>query len=330
MRNGMQENRRVNCGLKTKKFGRLSAIRSHDRPIIWSIYTVFRNFNLAFITLALFLGACGGGSSSDSDSSGASAYTITFSEDSMQAEGRSVISFTIADSSGNGIAGLGPAVSTWMEMETKNHSTPMSEVTDNGDGSYTVEIYYLMSSTMNGMSMGTWHVDVTVGDQMASHYPEVMMSMGDTTKVTLKNDSDQFAGMLGPETRSYFIFLESCGGSMQDNLFEVYLATRDSMMSHPPVYTGQTLHDAGSHEMAISGVTIEASSDNGATWWTMTQMGGGMFSISGLDGMVDGVQGTILVKLAVNGVQYSTDGATASGENAYQTFSVTPGSSMSM
>lgn len=272
----------------------------------------------------IFISACGGSSGGDGS------YTIEFSNVSSQMEGKSTFLITIKNSSGDGVSDLSPEISVWMAMESMNHSTPMGSVTDNGDGTYTVVVYYLMASSMNGMSMGTWNVDVTVGDQTETFNPDVMMAMGDTARVTLKNQDDQFAGMMGASVRSYYIFKESLMGSTGSHMFKVFLATRESMMDHPAVYTGQTLTDANGASWAVNSVTLEVSTDNGASWASMTENGSGYFSVSGLAGLVDGSEGSILVRLSINGAQYTTDGAAASGDNAYQTFTVTPGSSMSM
>ncbi len=47
-----------------------------------------------------------------------------------------------------------------MHMVGMDHSTPVDSITDNGDGTYTCIVYYLMSSVMSGKSKGYWELEV--------------------------------------------------------------------------------------------------------------------------------------------------------------------------
>lgn len=283
------------------------------------------------------LAACGssssGGSTGADDSSTTTAQTATyrveFTPVTSQAEGRSVFTVTVTNkTSETPVSGLSGFINVWMAMESMNHGTPMGTVTDNGDGSYTVVAYYLMASVMNGMRMGTWNVDVTVSGEQATFNPEVTMAMGGTAKATLKNDADMIASMTGAETRPYYLFKESLTGSTGSHAFKIFLATRESMMSHPAVYSGQSLTDENGASWPVNSVTLQVSTDGGASWTDMAEEGSGYFSVSGLAGLSDGEEGSILVRLFINGTQRTTDGQAASGENAYQVFTVTPGASM--
>jgi hypothetical protein len=54
-----------------------------------------------------------------------------------------------------------------------------------------------------------------------------------------------------------------------------------------------------------------------------TDNGNGHWSLSGLSDLSSGVSTTIYIKLQVNGQDKTTDGAAASGANAYTSFVVT-------
>lgn len=286
--------------------------------------------------LTASLAACGssssGGSTGADDSSTTSAQTATYKVEftpvTAQTDGRSVFTVTVTSkTSGAPVTGLSDFINVWMAMEA-NHGTPVGSVTDNGDGSYTVVVYYLMASMMNGVRMGTWNVDVTVAGEQATFNPEVTMAMGGTAKATLKNDADMIAGMTGAETRPYYLFKESLTGSTGSHTFKIFLATRESMMVHPAVYSGRSLTDENGASWPVNSVTLQVSTDGGGNWTDMTEEGSGYFSVSGLAGLVDGAEGSIYVRLFINGAQYTTDGSAAAGENAWQVFTVTPGASM--
>jgi hypothetical protein len=73
-----------------------------------------------------------------------------------------------------------------------------------------------------------------------------------------------------------------------------------------------------------SPITVQASSDGGSTWLTATDNTNGHWSVSGFSNLVSAQTGTIYVKLNVNSQDKTTNGAAASGGNAYATFVVTP------
>ena len=111
----------------------------------------------------------------------------------MAMAGKSTFRFEITNRSDSSpVLGLTPMVMPMMHMAADHkHTTPLTAVTDNGDGTYTVTVYYLMPSSMNGLSMGTWDLGVTVENETVHFNPNVMMSMGDTFKVTLKGVEDK-------------------------------------------------------------------------------------------------------------------------------------------
>ena len=187
-----------------------------------------------------------------------------------------------------------------------------------GTVSYDVTVYYLMASSMNGNRMGDWELQITVGDETAKVYPEVMMAMDGTARATLKNDSDMVAGMSGAaETRTYYLFKDSLSGSNGSHMFSLKIATRESMMKHPAVSVGTELTNEKGAKWTVSGMTVRGSTDK-STWVTFTDKGNGHWSGMGIAGLMDGMEGKIYIEMTINGVSY-----TASGSPAI--FTVTPG-----
>lgn len=248
-----------------------------------------------------------------------SSYEIKYTPTTTPTEGKSEFTLTITKlSDDSGYSGANPAVKPVMVMSSMEHGSVLDIVTDNGDGTYDVIVYYLMASTMNGNSMGTWELYVTVDDETGTVYPSVMMSMGDTAKATLKNDSDMIAGMTGAaETRSYYLFKDEISGSTGSHMFSLMIATRESMMSHPAVFVGSQLTDENGSAWTVSTMSVQASTDQ-STWISLMDNGDGHWSGMGITGLTDGMEGTIYVQMTINGLTYTASGSPAA-------FTVTPG-----
>ena len=166
--------------------------------------------------------------------------------------------------------------------------------------------------------MGDWELQITVGDETAKVYPEVMMAMGGTAKATLKNDKDMVAGMSGAaETRTYYLFKDSLSGSNGSHMFGLKIATRESMMSHPAVSVGSELTNEKGAKWTVSDMSVRASTDK-STWVTLADKGNGHWSGMGIAGLMDGMEGKIYVEMTINGVSYTASGSPA-------VFTVTPG-----
>jgi len=225
-------------------------------------------------------------------------------------------------SDGSAATGLTISLMPKMHMATKSHSTPADTVIDNGDGTYSCTVYYLMAS---GPGMGFWELIVTIGSGMSGEsaifYPQVAMAMGTTTvRATLKGQADTITGSMGASKRSYYLFND---GSTTTTSFNLFIAANESMMSYPAVSEGTTLHDAASTAWTVSPITVSVSTDN-ITWVSATDNTGGHWTVSGLTGLSSGQTGTIYVKLTVNGEQKTTDGNALSDTNGYASFTVTP------
>ncbi len=216
----------------------------------------------------------------------------------------------------------------WMHMATRSHSSPWDNaIVDNGDGTYSFTVYYLMSTAMNGISMGYWHVEFLIGGtETATFYPTVAMAMGsDTVRAALKGQLDNIAAAPSTEQRTYYLFKD--GGMSYDNTssshtLNLFLAAKESMESFPAIAVGTVLHDAAGTPWTVTTAAVEASTDN-TTWLPGTNTAGGHWSIPGLTGLTRGSAGTVSVRVAINGERKTTNGGVPAGANEYATFAVT-------
>jgi hypothetical protein len=102
----------------------------------------------------------------------------------------------------------------------------------------------------------------------------------------------------------------------------------ETMMSFPALETSMTLMSGmGGTPLTVTGVTVEASDDDGSSWKTGSTDGtSGIWSFSGLS--LNSGENTIRVKLTVtstvNTEVKTTDGQTAVADtNDFATFTVT-------
>lgn len=225
-------------------------------------------------------------------------------------------------------------VTPFMYMATKSHTSPVdTAITDNGDGTYSCNVYYVMSSAMSGMSMGVWELKVTIDNSESAYfYPVVDMAMGNTPLTKLSGVSDSIMGMAGIEKRTWFLFSEDLVPDMGGTYsFKLFIATKEMMTSFPAVSTNSVLKNENKADWTVNPILVEASTDKN-TWVTATETGGGHWTIPGLTGLTNGTAGKIYIRLTVNSEQKTTDGngVAADGTNSYQTFTVTPGGGMAM
>ncbi len=245
-------------------------------------------------------------------------------------EGKTNFKLSISNlSDGSPASALSPGLMPMMHMADRTHSTPVDAIINNGDGSYTATVYYLMPSTMmTGDSMGYWDLGVMVNMSETTHFfPDVMMAMGDTPRVTLKglDGDDVIPSMLGDTPRNYLVFngglTETVGNQHK---FEVFLAAMESMMKFPAIDVGLVMNASTAYELTVSSVAVEMSSDDGASWVTANNDGSGHFSAN-LSGLTTGTAAPVRVRVKVNGVYKTTDAAApVTDTNDYQTFTATP------
>ncbi len=277
-------------------------------------------------------------------------------------EGKSTCTLTITNNGdGAPATGLDISLMPMMNMAMHSHSTPVDGCVEQADpaGTYRCTVYYLMASKMvNGMSMGFWDLKMTIGGEEAHFYPSVTMAMGgDTAKAVLQGQTDKIAGMgsmsmnqdgdmgeghqmqmsamdMGngtlPENRKYFLFKDNITGMTGNHTFNLFIATKENMMSYPAVSIGTELTDENGQKWTVNSMDVEVSTDQ-TNWITATDNGNGHWSASGISGLTDGQQGTLYVKLVVNGEQKTDDGMAPDGQGDYAVFTITPGaSSMAM
>jgi len=229
---------------------------------------------------------------------------------------------------GTPAAGKAVTIRPYMYMSTKSHSTPKEAVVDNGNGTYSCTVYYVMTTMMNNVSMGVWELKVTIdGSESVRFYPVVGMPMGGTTALTkLLGVNDAITGMAGQEKRTWFLFNNGlqAGQTAGQYDFRIFLATKEMtatrMLTFPAVKSGDVLLDALAASWTVNNIVIEASTDK-ATWIPATDSGNGHWTVAGL---TDAAAGKIYVRLSVNGESKTTDGTASTGLNDFQTYSVTP------
>jgi hypothetical protein len=252
----------------------------------------------------------------------------------MSYVGKTTFTLKVTDHAGTtDVDNLTPELAPVMNMAEMRHNTPLGTVTNNNDGTYDFEIYYLMPNMMGGYWDLGVDLDGTV-DNTAHFYPTVMMPMDGTPRVVFKGlaGDDVITTMLGDQPRPYMIFKESIADSTSTGKhdFSIFLVARENMMSHPAINVGVVLNQGDPNELPVTSVTVEMYSKQGSNWTpvTVTNDGSGYFSaeaISGLTASVDPDSGLapIRVKLKINGVYKTTDGAAPVLDvNDYQTINV--------
>jgi hypothetical protein len=258
-----------------------------------------------------------------------STYKVEYVPGMMAAvQGKTTFTIKITKLSDSSPAqGLTLSLMPMMHMLTMNHSTPLDNIVDNGDGTYSCTIYYLMASTMNGMPMGYWELKVMIGSGMTGEavtfYPYVGMAMGsDTVRATLYGPDDIVNGMSGTQYNKYYLFRNG-SVTVAASTLKLFISHGEDMnMNFVPVSSGSVL---SSPTGTVTAMTVQASLDSSfSSPLTTVDNGNGNWSVPGLTGLVSAQTTTIYVKLNVNSQDKTTNGAAASGTNAYATFIVTP------
>jgi len=282
---------------------------------------------MTMLCLSLVIFGCGGGGSDTAFPAAPATVnetvtTATFKVENIPVtaatEGKSAFKIRLTDkSTGAAVVGKTVTLTPTMVMTSTSHSTPCEALKDNGDGTYSATIYYLMASNMNGTTMGTWELKFTVDGETATFKPPVTMSMGTTPKITLKGINDKIGSMTGSSARNYYLFNDGISGGTV-KLF--IAAADDSMMTKfPAVSVGSTLHDQMNADVPVSSMAVEVSTDKTA-WTPLSDDGSGHWSKSGLAMLSAGSH--LYVRLTVNGEQKTTDGAAVGAGNAFGDFTI--------
>lgn len=289
------------------------------------------NFSLwSLMIAALFtLWGCGGSGAGSTSSTTGTASNPTISTASYKFEyipvtpaqnGKSTFKIRLTNlSTGSAAAGKTISFLPMMHMTSMDHSAPFDAPIDNGDGTYTFIVYYLMS--------GDWELNLTVNGETATFTPTVLATSGSTVRASLKGIADLIPGMMGGTSkRTYYLFNDGLTGS-GPYTFGIFIAALDNadMTSFPAVSSGSTLHDESSVAWTVTTITVAASSDGGTTWIAATPGSvAGHWSVTGLSGLASG--GSIKVRVTINGEQKTTDGnALSVGTNDATTFTIVAG-----
>ena len=253
--------------------------------------------------------------------------------------GKTTFSIEVANRSDDSPAtGLAISIDPLMNMDrnpdtgmVRLHKTPYDASCNEmpvASGEYHCTVYYVMPSVMGmgemAMSMGYWQLAVTDGVETANFYPKVTMAMGDTAQVRLtakETDGDNVMAMGGgTEDRTYYLFNDGLSGMAGNHQLDLFIATRESMMSFPAITTEDP---APSGAKTFGVISVRVSTDNGATWSASTpETAPGHWEIAGLTGLVNGEQTAVFVELTVDNLP-----KTANGED-YGVFTLTPGGGM--
>jgi len=259
-------------------------------------------------------------------------YQVTYVPGMMDPmEGTSSFKIKIADLDGVPQTGLMPMLMPMMNMAAGHmHSTPKGNFVEDPEeiGTYTAAIYYLMASKMaGGISMGYWDLTIKLGEEDVHFFPSVMMAMGDTPKVVLKDQSNTIADMTSGEVpRSYYLFNQDLSESGENHSFSVYLATKESMMSFPGLTEGDILNEEESSELTLSSILVEMTTDpsDSESWVTAVSDANNIWTADGLSGLTAEIEGTIYVRLTINGEQATDDGLAPDEIADEAMFTVTP------
>ncbi len=274
---------------------------------------------LACLLLPLFLSACG----SDSDSSGdannsaefpkilslGDNYTATFDMTEVT-NGVADITVNIASKDGQSLQGQAITLSPLMVMANGiEHGTPFenSMGTLDESGSFTGTAYFLMPSNMpSGDPMGDWSITVSF-DTKSEIIPITVDMMSSDVKTLKGSDSDQVMSMSGGTTdRTYYLYNRDrhINSAMNMNMFEVYVAARETMMDYQAIADGNVLNAGSMHELTINNVLVKmctSECDLETNWITATAKDNhpGIYQGMGLGLTGDGSD-MVMVRLTVN------------------------------
>lgn len=258
-------------------------------------------------------------------------YKAEFIEGSTKAAtGKTSFKLKLTNRSDNSAAtGKTLTLKPFMYMSTKSHTTPVDAVVESATpGTYDCTAYYVMSTGMaGGVSMGVWKIDVMIGTETATFFPDVAMNMGTTPLTKILGIDDKIMGMAGVENRTWFLFDD---GIMKEGMGSTYTvklftATKAVMTSFPSVYVGKILKNDSNTDWTINTMLLEVSSDKSAWIPLSDATANGHWSVSGI---TPDMGNKLYVRLIVNGEQKTTDGKVLApdGSNGYQTFTLASGS----
>ena len=217
-----------------------------------------------------------------------------------------------------------------MQMTAMAHGAPVppDAVVESGTaGTYDATLFFPMASVDKGGSpLGTWTLKVGVGpDEVAASELKVQPpTHAETTHVTLKNAADTIQSMGSAKPRNWLLFRDTLAAAASGHEFTLFLATiQEGGMVWPPVTTGLKLTDSkGVEQLTVQSLALQVSTD--ASSWAAMNCDAMARCTAQLTGLPKGSAADVLVKLAVNGKDYTTDGSApdATKKNGFATFAV--------
>lgn len=198
-------------------------------------------------------------------------------------------------------------------------------------GTYNATAHYSME-TYWGLDM-YWKLYVFIGSETAFFYPNVatFTNKSDSVSVSFYNSSDLTTGTT---KRRYKIWREALTAGTSSYDLTLFVSTADGTSTYGtvtsgtnyPVYAGQTWTTSA---FTVSSVKVQAYI--GSAWVDLSPVGiTGKFTASGLP-LTAGTQGSVYLRLIINGTTYTTantgavwDASDATTSNAVQTLKVTP------
>ena len=264
---------------------------------------------------ACMLMACGGEDSNNEgkDSDNDTQYTLSLESEKTGVVGKSIYTINVTDKDGLAVYGETPTLKPMMAMAAGHkHSSPHTGCTETDDlGNSDCTVYFLMASAMGDEVMGTWTINIDLDDaESLSFVPTVTMPMTETVKVDLKDNNDTVGGT----ARRYTIFNSSAASNAEgERSIEVFITSKESMMSFPALQTSSTLSAGSEDELSVNSIEVLVSTDKEAeTWTTATTNGAGVWTAD-----IENYSTAFYVKLSVNGT------AKKSGDLDYATFKKT-------
>ena len=256
---------------------------------------------------ACMLMACGGESSNNDTQ-----YTLSLESEKTGVVGKSTYTINVTDKDGLAVYGETPIMKPMMAMTAGHqHSSPHTGCTETDDqGNSDCTVYFLMASAMGDEVMGTWSIDIELENaETLTFNPNVTKPMDETVQVNLKGVDDK----IGDISRTYTIFNNSVMTSNGSRTIELFISSKENMMSFPALATNTTLSEGTADELSVDTVDVLVSTDKDAApadWTTAAPDGNGIWSAD-----VENYTKSFYVKLSVNNEVKVSSG------NDYATFS---------
>lgn len=239
---------------------------------------------------ACMLMACGGASSNNDNET---LYTLSLESEQTGVVGKSTYTINVTDKDGLAVYGETPIMKPMMAMAADmgghHHSSPHVGCTEtDNEGNSACTVYFSM-----GSSMGTWSVDIELENaETLTFNPNVTMPMDETVKVNLKGVDDK----IGDISRTYTIFNNSMMASNGNRNIELFISSKENMMSFPALVTNTTLSEGTDDVLSVDSIEVQISTDIDAAIWTpASTTGKGVWTAN-----IENYTKTFYVKLSVN------------------------------